>query len=62
MRDGDEPPIHGSLRPDHHREFCATHNLTGKKKVEKRCEGRGAVTTKNTTGEKSEGLWEKYTE
>jgi hypothetical protein len=56
MRDGGEPPIHGSLRPDHRGEFCATHNLAGKEKARKRC-GRESVTTEIARGEKLEGLW-----
>jgi hypothetical protein len=39
MRDGGEPPIRGSLRPDHHEEVRATRNLTGKEKAGKRCGG-----------------------
>ena len=40
MRDGGEPPICGSLRPDHRGEVRATHNFSRKEKAGKRC-GRG---------------------
>jgi hypothetical protein len=56
MRDGGEPPICGSLRPDHRGEVHATRNLAGKEKEGKRC-GRGAVATEIARGEKLEGLW-----
>jgi hypothetical protein len=35
MRDGDEPPIRGSLRPDHRGEVRATRNLAEKKRQER---------------------------
>jgi hypothetical protein len=56
MRDGGEPPICGSLRPDHHGEVRATCNLTEKEKAGKRC-GRGQSRKEIARGEKSEGLW-----
>jgi demethoxyubiquinone hydroxylase (CLK1/Coq7/Cat5 family) len=56
MRDGDEPPIRGSLRLDHRGEVSATQNLTGKEKVAKIC-GRRSNVTEIARGEKSEELW-----
>jgi hypothetical protein len=53
---GVKPPIHGSLRPNHHGEACATHNLARKEKVGKRC-GRGAVATRDGRREEIKELW-----
>jgi hypothetical protein len=49
MRDGGEPPIHGSLRPDHRGEVRATRNLAGKEKAGKRC-GRGQSRQRSQEG------------
>jgi hypothetical protein len=59
MRDGGEPPIHGSLRPDHRGEFRATCNLTEKEKTRKRC-GRGSRDRDCKRGEIGRTV-EKYT-
>ena len=50
MRDGGEPPICGSLKPDHCGEVHATRNLAGKEKAGKRCGGWGQSRQRSQEG------------
>jgi hypothetical protein len=61
MRDGGEPPIHGSLRPDHRGEVHATRNLDRKKKRQERGVEGGSRDRDRKRGEIGRTL-EKYTE
>ena len=61
MRDGGEPPIHGSLRPDHCGEVRATCNLTGKENAEKEV-WKGVSCDRDSKRGEIERTLEKYIE
>jgi hypothetical protein len=54
MRDGGEPPIRRVLRPDHHEEDRATHNLAERRK------GRKSVGSRGDARERRRRTLEKY--